>query len=131
MEIKTCRRCHRLFNWITGPRVCPSCASEMDKKFLDVKEFIRDNPHAGILEVSEEMEVSVPQLQEWVREERLEFSKDSDFVLSCEHCGAPIFTGRFCADCKKKLIGGLASGGEDKSEKPKSDCVAGMRFLRK
>ena len=107
MEVKACRRCHRLFNYLSGQRICPQCKKELEKKFLDVKEYVREHPKDGIMKVSEETEVSVPQILQWVKEERLQFAENSEFVLSCEHCGTQIFTGRFCKDCKKNLASGL------------------------
>ena len=129
-NIKACRRCHRLFNWIAGPPICPNCQDAMEKKFTEVREYIREHDKASIVEVSEEVGVAVPQIQQWVREERLTFSKDSDFVLACEHCGAQILTGRFCAECKKKLAGSLSDAfNEDHDSLQRKDH--GVGFLAK
>ena len=131
MDVKTCRRCRRFFNYISGPSICPACRDELEKKFLQVKDYIREHENAGVLEVSEQNDVGVPQIQQWIREERLQFSENSDYALACEHCGAPIYTGRFCEDCKKKLIGGLNASDdtEDKSPKKKK-VVNAMRFIK-
>jgi ribosomal protein L32 len=59
-------------------------------------------------EVSEVMEVSIPQIKQWVREERLAFAESSMIGLECESCGATIRTGRFCKACKDKLAKGLS-----------------------
>ena len=53
--------------------------------------------------VSEEMDVPIQQIKKWVREERLAFSKDSGITISCEKCGKPILTGRFCKECKNSM----------------------------
>lgn len=107
MEVKNCRDCKRLFNYIGGPRLCPNCKAKLEKKFVEVKRYIEDNKNATISMVSEEMEVSVQQINQWVREERLAFSEDSAVTLDCENCGAPIRTGRFCEKCKGKMINKL------------------------
>jgi methionyl-tRNA synthetase len=80
---------------------------ELDEKFAEVKEYVYDHPHVGIQEVSEVMEVSVQQIKQWIREERLAFADDSMIGLECESCGVQIKTGRFCKSCKDKLAKGL------------------------
>ena len=43
MDVKNCKKCRRLFNYIGGPAICPQCREELEKKFQQAKEFIRDN----------------------------------------------------------------------------------------
>lgn len=120
MDVKNCKKCGRLFNYLSGPRMCPACKEQLEKKFSDVKKYIEDNRGASIQQVAEEMEVEVPQLHQWVREERLVFSEDSMVTLDCESCGAPIRTGRFCDNCKQELARGFNS--LYKKEQPKASA---------
>lgn len=134
MEVITCKSCGRLFNHISGPRVCPGCAKKLEDKFIEVKKYVRENPNVGIHELSKEMEVSVNQINRWVREERLIFSDDSPVGLPCEGCGVTIKTGRFCDSCKSQLASGLrhAAGLDVKKEparKPRQATNNKMRFL--
>ena len=133
MEVRNCRSCKRLFNYLGGQQICPDCKERNEKKFLDVKEYIRDNPHAGIRDVAEANEIDIRQLQQWVREERLQFTADSDLVINCERCGKKIYTGRFCDECKAKMANGLtrAFAGEKVEEKKKRVDGNKMRFLKK
>lgn len=107
MEVRNCKGCGRLFNYMSGPPLCASCMAALDAKFEKVKEYVYDHPGVGIQEVSEEMEVSVSQIKQWIREERLSFAEDSMIGLECEGCGVTIKTGRFCKSCKDKLAKGL------------------------
>ena len=68
MDVKTCRKCGRLFNYLSGPPICSACKDELEKKFAQVKEYIRENPRASMKEISEENDVPQQQLQQWVRE---------------------------------------------------------------
>ena len=43
MDVRTCRRCKRLFNYITGPVICPGCREEVEKEFQIVKKYIEEN----------------------------------------------------------------------------------------
>ncbi|MDE6208107.1 MAG: flagellar protein [Lachnospiraceae bacterium] len=131
MEVKNCKECKRLFNYIGGPRLCPDCKAKLEEKFLEVKRFIEDNKNAPIAVVSEEMNVSVQQINQWVREERLIFAEGSAVVLDCENCGAPIRTGRFCEKCKGEMVnrlGGIYHKHEESVRKEGKE-KARMRFL--
>lgn len=135
MEVRNCKSCGKIFNYISGPPLCATCLAALDAKFEDVKEYIYDHPRVGIQEVAEVMEVSIPIIKQWIREERLSFAEDSMIGLECEGCGVTIKTGRFCKACKDKLAKGLTNlyptdkpvqqQNRDSKESPK------MRFLDK
>ena len=113
MNIKTCRKCGRMFNYITGMHICPACRELMEAKFQEVKEYIRDNKGAGIREVAEACDVEVSQINQWLREDRLELSADSAILINCESCGAPIRSGKYCDACRVKMTNGLNSMARD------------------
>lgn len=104
MELKNCRNCKKIFNYITGEPLCPKCRDYMEDKFQEVKQYITDNPRENITEVAEACDVSVTQIKRWVRAERLSFTEDSLVGLECERCGKMVHSGRFCKEC----AGGLA-----------------------
>ncbi len=133
MEVRNCRNCRRLFNYVGGQQICPECKEKLEKLFYQVKEYIRENPHARLQEISDDNGVSQQQLQQWVREERLQFSSDSDIAISCEKCGTKIFTGRFCDACKMKMANGLSDAfkKEPPKEVKKEDHSNRMRFMKK
>ena len=136
MDVRPCRRCKRLFNYISGQPICPECRDILEKKFVVVKEYIRENPHADIREVSEKCEVETAQIQQWIREERLEFTEDSPIKLPCENCGAMIRAGKYCEKCKASMAKNLSSA-IDKPKavalqpKKQTDTSNRMRFLDK
>ncbi|SFR73309.1 flagellar protein [Anaeromicropila populeti] len=107
MEVRNCKMCGRLFNYMGGAPICPKCENALEEKYQEVKAYVYDNPNAGIQEVAEENDVTVNQIKKWIRDERLSFSDDSPIGIACEKCGAMIKTGRFCKDCKNKMASGL------------------------
>lgn len=136
MEVKNCRRCRKLFNYIGGMPICPTCEKEIEDKFQEVKQYLRENPRASLAQIAEENETSIQQLKQWVREERLLFTDDSPVALECEKCGAIIRTGRFCKNCKGNLADSMQKAihkPEPKLEKPKKAMheKERMRFLDK
>lgn len=129
MEVKACRNCKRLFKYIYGSELCPDCIKlipkeekdiikknrldkeftgklnpiirEYEEKYGQVKDYIMANPKATIDQISEANNITPKMLLEWVRQDRLEFSKDSkDAWFECEKCGTKIKSGRLCNQCK-------------------------------
>lgn len=109
MDVRNCKECGKLFNYLSGPTLCPACTKKLDDKFTIVKEYIYNHPGAGMQEVADENDVSIPQIKNWVREERLAFTESSMVGIECESCGALIRTGRFCQSCKDKLANNLSN----------------------
>ena len=54
MEVITCKSCGKIFNYISGSRICPQCVKKMDEKFAEVKKYVYDHPKVGINELAEE-----------------------------------------------------------------------------
>lgn len=117
MNVRNCRKCGKIFNYVSGPHICPSCREALEEVFQRVKEYIREHNGASINEVAENCEVEVSQIQQWLREERLELAPGSAITLECETCGAPITCGRYCEKCRKDLASDL-NGMVQASRKP-------------
>jgi len=136
MNVRNCTRCGRIFNYVAGQSICSQCKGELETLFKEVRTFIRRNPQASIQEVSEECKVETKQIRQWIREERLSFTKESGVGIECEKCGKTIRTGRFCDDCKKETLDDLKSVGRQNSapiESPSKpeERKNQMRFLNK
>ncbi|GHU44743.1 hypothetical protein FACS1894111_12490 [Clostridia bacterium] len=132
MEVRNCKSCKKLFNYVSGMLMCPSCKDALEKKFMKVKDFLREYPNTAIDEVAEINEVTTKQLKQWVREERLSFSDSSPVFLECENCGAPIKTGRFCGKCRQQLqnsFSGAIDRPKEKEIKKTKSSKSGVRFL--
>lgn len=131
MDIRNCKNCNKMFNYIGKP-ICPTCEKLLEDKFQEVKKYVKEHPEAPITMVAEENNVSVNQIKRWVRQERLAFSDASMVGLECEKCGAMIKTGRFCDNCKTAMTNNLASAIKKKPEpvvEPRQKESARMRFL--
>lgn len=107
MNVRNCRKCGKLFNYAMGPLMCPECRDKLEEDFKKVKTYIQDHTGCGIHEVARECEVDVNQIQQWLREERLQLAEGSAMQLMCESCGEPILTGRFCEKCKNNMANGF------------------------
>lgn len=86
MEVKNCNGCGRLFNYMGGAPLCDGCRKKLEQKFQEVKQYLDENPNASVNQVSEDNDVSVKQIKQWIREERLSLSEASLDGVTCEHC---------------------------------------------
>ena len=134
MNVSNCKGCGRLFNQFAREAYCRECAKTLEEKFQKVKEYLREHPKAGMEELSRENEVSVKQLKQWVREERLVFSEDSLVGIDCERCGKMICSGRYCDECKAEMSTTLRSALDKKpnpfaEERKRQTDKNRMRFL--
>lgn len=130
MDVRNCKLCNSLFNY-DGNSLCPACRKKMDDKFLEVRQYIYDNPTASMTIVAEENDVPIQQIKRWIREERLSFSKDSGISIECEKCGKPILTGRYCTECRNNMTHSLNKlyAAATPVKKDKKSESAKMRFL--
>ena len=134
MDVRNCTKCGRIFNYVVGMPICPSCRERMEQKFQEVKQYIRENKGSSIPEVSAACEVESSQIHQWIREERLVLSDDSPIGINCENCGTMIKSGRFCDSCKSSMIntlkGSIQKPAAQTPQKPKSDKDSPkMRYL--
>lgn len=120
MEVRNCKQCGRLYNYIGGTykNFCPDCINKLEEKFIEVKDFIETNKRATMPEISEECNVKIEQIERWIREERLFFAEDSPIGIDCEKCGVTIKAGRFCPSCKAKMANVLADLYSSKENNP-------------
>ena len=133
MDVRNCRKCGKIFNYVAGAVICPACRECQETEFQRVKEYIRENKQVTIPMIARECEVGAHQIRQWIRQERLVFSDDSVIGINCESCGKTIKTGRFCEICKAEIARGLNANfsKEEVSEvmKPTGSRSARMRFL--
>lgn len=109
MDVRTCRQCKRIFNYLSGPTICPSCREKLEEKFQEVKKYVEEHRGVNMHEVAEVCEVEVQQIRQWLKEERLELTEGSAAFLTCESCGISIRSGKYCDKCRNNLANNFQS----------------------
>lgn len=112
MEVKACKRCGTLFQYVTGKSICPNCKKKEEEQFELVKDYLREHPGSIIRDISEGTGASIPLIESFLKQGRLEVSADSPITLLCEKCGAKIKSGRYCPQCTHSIateINGMAN----------------------
>lgn len=136
-DVRNCRRCGKIYNYIGGPPICAVCKDQDEVDFKNVKEYLYKNPGATLSEVSTVLEISVEKIRTYLKDGRLEIiGTDSNMVLECETCGKAIRTGRFCDGCSAGLSKDLRSTASKMSSSMSAAEAAnkktiGMRYLNK
>ncbi len=126
MDVRVCKKCRRLFNYIYGPEFCPECINvqcdiigeeknsgmiaeikPLDKKEEDiyeqVKEYILGHPKSTVAHIVDVFGISPSVLFDWIRDDRLEFTDEASSAwFTCEKCGVKIRSGRFCGRCRTR-----------------------------
>lgn len=133
MDIKTCRKCRKMFNYVMGESICPACKQKAEEEFQKVKAYVRQQPNASVSQVAEECEVTTDQIRQWLREERLYLTGESP-QLTCDGCGTMIMSGKLCDKCKNETINALKNISQSRVQKEApvkkvSDGKNKMRFL--
>lgn len=135
-DIRNCRRCGKIYNYIGGAPICPDCKQADEDTFKRIKDYLYKNPGATLSQVALDCEVSVEKIKMFLREGRLEITEGANIILECERCGKSIRTGRFCQECQNDLSsdisGSVSKPGkqEDNLEAAKRNAI-GMRYLNK
>jgi flagellar operon protein (TIGR03826 family) len=135
-DLRNCRRCGRMYNYIGGPPICIDCKNADEEVFKKVKEYLYERPGATLSQVSMDLQVSVEKIKMFLKEGRLEITEGSNIILECERCGAAIKTGRFCIECQNQVsndISGTVARAPEKRTEVLSDAKrnGGLRYLNK
>ncbi len=115
MEMRNCSRCRRPYIY-TGTPYCPDCSQGEHEDFQQVKDYLGDNPGAGVEEIHEETGVDRNLVLHFLRQGRLEVAEDSHLGSKCQVCQRPIPEGRICQSCVQQLRQPL----EDKQKKERT-----------
>jgi len=136
-DVRNCKKCGRIFNYIGGSPLCPACREHEEKDFQRIKQYLYENPGASLTQVSIDLDISVEMIRRFLREGRLEIAnEDGNLILECENCGKSIKTGRYCMECERELASGLKSAASQMKQKLdgqflRQDRSFGMRYLNK
>lgn len=103
-ETATCNRCKRMFTYLGfGHRLCSECKRIDDEVFGRAREYIEAHGTATMIEIEAATSIPIRQIQQYLREGRLEIPENSPIYIKCESCHCDIRSGRYCKECAAKL----------------------------
>ncbi|MBQ9625470.1 MAG: MerR family transcriptional regulator [Clostridia bacterium] len=112
LDVRKCRECGRLFQ-NNGRDLCMECADKLDKWFVEIRDYIDENPSARIYEIAEALEIPEKTILGFIKEGRIELR---EAVLRCTNCGKPIVRGTLCIDCHDKISGSIGDAVKKRDE---------------
>ncbi len=83
--------------------VCPTCFRDEEELFQKVKNFLRSNPGASVVQVAEHAGCKEEQVQAFINSGRLERVGLRKVAHPCQLCQKIIYEGVMCPECKKDL----------------------------
>jgi flagellar operon protein (TIGR03826 family) len=98
MEMRNCPKCGKIFAYTAKP-ICKSCEQKEEETFETIRDYMEQNPTCNLGELSEATGVSPKLITRFIREGRLQITSGLRGEITCESCGKPILTGRYCEDC--------------------------------
>lgn len=134
MDVRNCRRCGKIFQYVAGKPICPNCRQKEEDDFEKVRSYLYDYQGATLMEVAQATGVSAAMIQQFLREDRLMIPKDSPITIGCENCGTGIKSGRFCSACTAQLGSEMrmaVKSGERGSVQAEGAEKGRMHFLNK
>jgi rubrerythrin len=83
-----------------GQYKCEVCGFVEHDDYGKVRNYIEEHPGANVTMISDATGVSRRSINNMVKENRFEITKDSRTFLLCEMCGVNIRSGRVCPNCE-------------------------------
>ncbi len=106
MDIRNCKRCGKVFNFVGGTSVCGECAKQEQEDFEKVREYLFSHPNSTTLEVTKATGIDPKVISRLLKEGRLladNIQVSDAEELRCEKCGQAISKGRFCEKCVTEM----------------------------
>ena len=104
-NIVNCPRCRDPFVKTRDRKLCPKCSREEEEEFMQVKDYLYNDPEASIGDVVKGTGVEEKLIMKWLQEGRLIPVERSNIAYPCRNCGEPINTGKFCKKCVSRYEG--------------------------
>jgi putative heme iron utilization protein len=83
------------------PSSCPECSKKVEDDYMEVREYVRENPGVTADDVARKFDIPHSQVMQYLKEERLSICERSQWFLKCRDCGAKILSGTYCNECSR------------------------------
>ena len=98
-RVRQCSECGKIFQSIWNYSLCEDCRNKASDKESQIRDFIRSNHNATILDIAGQFKVSSAFIFRMINEGRLS-TKQPPTSDRCRSCGVPIRTGMYCPRCQ-------------------------------
>lgn len=107
VKLRNCWICNRVYPHQGGRPICGECREELDRLFVEVRDFLRDHPQftPNVPELAEVMGVDDKKIQALKDDGRLCIVGPGTGDGRCQICGNSCESGHICAECVAALSG--------------------------
>lgn len=71
MNLQNCEICFQLFTSTKGRMLCTQCEERERVQLRDLRDFLTKNPNQSIMDLSEQLDISISTFSRWKREGRI------------------------------------------------------------
>lgn len=105
MSIANCARCGRMYQKLSGVKICPDCAQAEEDAFRLVRDFLEANPGCDMPTVSRETGVEEAVILRLVQGGRLATLGElvTGLRVECRQCQKPVISGKYCPECTELM----------------------------
>ncbi len=136
-ELRNCPICGKVFIKL-GKNLCPDCMEKEEQEYKEVRQYLKENPGASVMEIKEITGIDENKILKWIREGRIDTSSiGPGAALTCKSCGTQITVGNLCLKCAQllakeiKTISHGSPGKDEKTQKPMDLTQKGMIVAEK
>lgn len=110
-----------------GEYRCEDCKNVEYDDYGKARKYIEEHHGATAAEIEAAIGISQKAIRQMLKDCRLEVAPDSKTFLTCEFCGIPIRSGRFCPICDRKRL----NLEEEEKRKNKNNLLKGTGMGKK
>lgn len=109
-----------------GSYMCERCHNVEYDDYGLVRNYVEIHPGASVAEVSDATGVDERDINEMLRDGRIEIAAESKVFLKCDGCGKEIRFGKYCSECSKLAAAARAKKMRDKERAERSKNLSGV-----
>ena len=99
-----CKRCSGVMVYQgVGEYKCEDCGYLDYDDYGKVRSYIEKHRGATVIEIERAIGVSRRSIRRMLQDDKIEMAREFSFFLHCELCGKSLRSGKYCAECEKKM----------------------------
>lgn len=100
----TCKKCSGVMVYQgVGEYKCEDCGYLDYDDYGKVRSYIEKHRGATAMEIERAIGVSQRSIRRMLKDDKIEVASEFSMFLHCELCGKSLRSGKFCAECERKM----------------------------
>ena len=130
MALCQCEYCENVFNSLSGQKICPRCAKEIDEVFVRVRKYMYSTKEqVTAAKLVEELEVPEKAVSYLIRERRLTFGPRIEGSGRCRVCGAATSGQALCAKCRASFSESMKEFSKEETRRRQNTFTGNFKYV--